>query len=84
MSVEYHVWQLNEINRRILENRIWSGAYHADIEFERSADRRAKLIASLQTAQTDGAGDLIDLCAESYVGEIKSYLIEGIRCSIAD
>lgn len=84
MSVEYTVWQLNEINRRILEKRIWSGAYEANLESEWTAHRRAELIDGLRSAQTHfDARDLIDECAAAYAADcVKPHLIAGIRVAV--
>lgn len=84
-SLEWLVWRLNEINRVILENRIWLGPGHAAIVAEQFEPTRNTLIFSLRCAVRQfNAGDIVDSLASAWAKESNAYRIAGVRVAVDD
>jgi len=84
-NLEFLVWRLNEINRVILENRIWLGPSNAETLADQYRATRETLLFSLRCAVRQfKAEPIVDSLATAWVKQANAHRIEGIRVAVND
>lgn len=82
-SIEWLCWNANEINRQMLENRIWCGSYHAaGNRTERLNDMR-RLISSA-VRHDPSLAPIVERCAAEHARLCHPAPLTGISVGIDD